>query len=544
MGIYSHLTIRKTLLVLVIALLLGGCWPWGRNSSSFPADSIWQFEIKYELMRLRGMSSPGGCRGTPVTCDCDGVTSICTYVCVGQQAYGEPIYWEHSQVFGGEFKVGPELGRGSGYHQLTPLDIWASMKEILPFSEYSKTCITPYGERGDTHGRHGVYEVFNAADVLEWWGQGYIEDGEVNIYIDAPSDHWKVWEYTYWRSYNTIPGLVSGIGSWSGSDIYYLVELDDQWGVSPLKNGQSIEEYGPLYTTDNGGFSYIAEHSTTTVTLQCIENCRNFDCSEPCYDGKECTDDTCLPGQGCTFEHLEGSCSDNECFEEGVCQGGECIQTVEVNCEDNNPCTIDDCHPLYGCIYSADNKILRNINPQDCWQTICWNGAETFVPDPNENPVQGPNDDCFVEICIAGYGEISIPTDSETPPQNAPGDCLREMCTTAGTVESIPIGSEPGCSCTFNWQCEDGNPCTRETCDQASNTCVNHSPDDNLIPPEIPANCKDEVCQGGQVVLLPDDTDMPVDVDPYDCQQQYCSEDGQILTAPDPDEYIGCAEQR
>ncbi len=109
-------------------------------------------------------------------------------------------------------------------------------------------------------------------------------------------------------------------------------------------------------------------------------------------------------------------------------------------------------------------------------------------------------------------------------------------------VTSVPIGSEPGCSCSQDWQCEDGNFCTRETCDPASNVCVNHGPDDSLIPPEIPYNCNDEVCRGGQVVLVPDDSELPIDVDPYDCEQQYC-EDGLIKTAPDEDEFVTCWEQ-
>jgi hypothetical protein len=444
---------------------------------------------------------------------------------------------EIEQIFAGEFKV----GSGTQFSQLIPLDVWASMKVTLPFSQYSEKCETPYGERGETHGRHSVYEVFHTADVLEWFGGTIGEDDEIVMYIDPPEDLWEVWNYTYFQSYNTIPGLVAGIGSRSTTSDYYITGLSSYSDGAILANGQTVEEYGPIYMTDNDGFTFVVEHSKRTITLQCIENCQNLDCSQLCYDGKECTDDTCIPGEGCTFEPLEGSCSDNLCYEDGYCSAGECIQEVPEDCDDDNPCTKDDCIPLYGCIHDADNKKLRNEDPHDCWQTICLGSFETLVPDPNETPIQGPDNDCLREICVAGYGEITVGTDLETPPQGSPADCLREICLTTGDIISVSTGSEPNCPCTRDWECEDGNFCTRESCDQTTNTCIFHGPDDSLIPPEIPANCNEEICQGGNVVLIPDSDDRPVDLDPYDCLEQYC-DNGQINTAPDPEENISCTE--
>lgn len=506
---------------------LSGCWLLD-DPSDFPSGSVWRFELRYELTDKQPMHRDA-CRDTVYGC-----------TCAGQWRDHDFFYIEQEVVFVGHFEVEPGVGN---HHELTPIDLWAYMKVTFPDFEWTEVCILDnYGRgTGQTTGRHSVHEVFNATDVLEWFPEdNRLAEGQFTISVFPPRGHWQVRVYTYTSRYNTAPGHGS-VGSRWGSGSYVLTSIPDLYGQAPLENGQWVEEQGPFYGTDSDGNTYFTWHATTTFSLQCIENCHNTDCSEPCYDGNECTDDTCVPGEGCTFESLEGTCSNNECYEEGVCQDGECVQQVEKDCDDNDPCTRDACDPLYGCTHGADNKVLRNEDPNDCWRTVCWKGSETLLPDPTERPPQGPTDDCYVEICVAGYGELSVPTDQETPPQNAPDDCLRETCSRWGTVESIPIASEPGCPCIRDWQCEDGNFCTRESCDQVNNMCINHGPDDSLIPPEIPSNCNNEVCQAGQIVLIPDDSDSPLDVDPYDCEQQYC-EDGQINTAPDLDEHIGCTE--
>lgn len=531
-----HIVLKLAGAIVLLASCLPACdsptpIPSPPESEGFPSGSVWRFELRYESTQSNPMSAQGGgCReSTEPACNC-----------TGQQAYGDPIYTEIEEVFGGEFRVETELF--DGYHRLIPLDVHATMRVNQRDSELTEICTSEYGDWGDTYGRHSVHAVFNAAQVLEWFGEdNALDDGQFSVDVSPPYDHWSLSEYTYSRGFNTVPGRVSPIGAWWSSDSWHLTGASSLWAEAPLENGQWVEEEGPYEFTDNGGFTYVSAHGVRTFSLQCIENCHNFDCSELCYDGKECTDDTCTKGKGCLFEPWGGPCRDDECYEVGICRDGECIQEVEEDCDDNDTCTKDSCHPMYGCTHDADNKKLRNEDPTDCWQEICLNGLAQTIPDPTETPPQASPNDCYRETCIAGYGVVSIPTNAETPPQNAPDDCLREVCMTGVGLTSVPDGTEPGCTCSQDWQCEDGNFCTRESCDPVTDSCVNHGPDDNLIPPEIPANCNDEQCQAGQMVLVPDDGDMPVDLDPYDCQQQYC-DNGVIQTAPDEDEHIGCSE--
>ncbi len=104
-------------------------------------------------------------------------------------------------------------------------------------------------------------------------------------------------EHTSYFSSNTSPSLVRPVGTRWSSDRWRLTALNSQYGDPPLANGEWVEEDGPHYDTDDDGFTYMTAHSVTTVSLQCVANCKNFDCSQPCNDGNDCTDDTCVPGR-------------------------------------------------------------------------------------------------------------------------------------------------------------------------------------------------------------------------------------------------------
>ena len=524
-------SIVRTVLNFLLAAGFGGCTAPSCEpdpEESFPEGSIWRFEMKQEETTLKEYLPGQGC---PYH---DG------WVCEGHQMHGDPLYLTNVFDFSGTFKVEPAIFEGSGF-SLTAQTLFAGMRVTLPGEKYKATYTEPYGTIMHSSGQHSVDESHHTDGVTDWFSNdNHIEDDTFHIAINVPSDTWMVYGY-YWNLHsNTQPGR-GGIGAWWNSDSEFLSSLWGPYWEAPLENGTWTEEEGPTDWTDSGGYTYLGFHLVRTLRLNCIENCKNFDCSQPCWDGNDCTEDTCVEGKGCKFKPRTGTCSDNECFEEGTCQDGVCEQNTPIDCDDGDPCTKHDCHPLHGCTYDADNKKLRNEDPHDCWQVICLNGIEQTVPDPTETPVQGPDDDCYREVCIAGQGEVSIPTDRETPPQNSPDDCMREVCMTGVGLQSVPIGTEPGCDCQQDWQCEDGNVCTRETCDQANNVCVNHGPDDSLTPPEEPANCKEEKCEGGQIVKVPDDNDPPMDVDPYDCEQQYC-ENGLIETGPDTDEHVGCTE--
>ncbi|MCB9786923.1 MAG: hypothetical protein H6744_09560 [Deltaproteobacteria bacterium] len=72
---------------------------------------------------------------------------------------------------------------------------------------------------------------------------------------------------------------------------------------------------------------------------------------DPCDDGVACTDDVCLPYEGCSFED---ACDDNDVCTDDYCdvETGECAAPPH-DCGDGNPCTADLCDPTDGCFYDT-----------------------------------------------------------------------------------------------------------------------------------------------------------------------------------------------
>ena len=70
-----------------------------------------------------------------------------------------------------------------------------------------------------------------------------------------------------------------------------------------------------------------------------------------CDDGETCTDDSCVPFQGCSFvPNVSGCDDDNKCTDGDICSDGDC-EGVSVSCDDLEVCTTDDCNPLTGCTH-------------------------------------------------------------------------------------------------------------------------------------------------------------------------------------------------
>ncbi|MFT5431088.1 MAG: hypothetical protein ACI9OJ_001767 [Myxococcota bacterium] len=70
-------------------------------------------------------------------------------------------------------------------------------------------------------------------------------------------------------------------------------------------------------------------------------------CEVACFDGNECTLDSCDPAGNCVYEPNDGAFCD-DC--DGVCSGGECgpspfdiLCSADADCDDGNPCPWDTC---------------------------------------------------------------------------------------------------------------------------------------------------------------------------------------------------------
>jgi hypothetical protein len=95
-----------------------------------------------------------------------------------------------------------------------------------------------------------------------------------------------------------------------------------------------------------------------------------------CSDDNDCTEDTCLGAEGCTYEVLtEGECIDGDaCTVGDHCEDGVCVGNP-VACDDNNPCTDDSCDGVGGCLFENNKDDCDDEDPctvaDDCSGSVC-----------------------------------------------------------------------------------------------------------------------------------------------------------------------------
>jgi len=139
------------------------------------------------------------------------------------------------------------------------------------------------------------------------------------------------------------------------------------------------------------------------------------------------------------------------------CRAGACTPGAPLNCEDNNPCTADSCGPN-GCIHTpvADGTSCSDGDAcngsETCEQGRCAPGTPLVCDDRNA---------CTTDACDPATGCFTKPLPDGTSCSDGRfcnGDeiCRAGACT-AGTPPS----------------CDDRNPCTVDTCDEARKACVN-----------------------------------------------------------------------
>ena len=231
----------------------------------------------------------------------------------------------------------------------------------------------------------------------------------------------------------------------------------------------------------------------------CTENdrCRGSSCEgnqRICDDGLDCTFDRCIEEAG-DCEHASGPregepCEDGlVCTEAGKCQSGQCVGKP-TNCDDDDPCTRDAC-----------NEILGGCHHQPI------SGCDR--PCSRDSDCEDPSDLCVVGFCSGGACQF-MPADCDD------GDaCTADSCLPEDGCLSEPV------------DCDDGDPCTEDWCDPALGECL-YAP--LLECGEGPCNededcwaqidvCVAGLCVGGTCLSV------PVDCDDGDvCTQDLCDQ--------------------
>jgi hypothetical protein len=283
--------------------------------------------------------------------------------------------------------------------------------------------------------------------------------------------------------------------------------------------------------------STAAAQTTCTTDAQCAdgnvcngaERCLGGVCQpgQPlqCVDTSPCTVDSCDTLFGCQHAPVVNgtSCSDgNACNGAEVCQGGVCVAGTPVPeggpCNTGNPCTNNDVCRSGVCVAGtirANGSSCSDANEcngnETCQQGVCTpgtpaaNGTECGDGEPCNGsdtcqsgacvhaaaPPEGSScsdgfacnglETCHSGVCTAGQRPSDGTSCSDGKPCNGQETCANGICRSGTPLD-----------------CDDGNQCTNDSCDNAMGGCKHTDrPDDSNCGDRDPCNGQ-ETCQGGQ----------------------------------------------
>ncbi len=208
-----------------------------------------------------------------------------------------------------------------------------------------------------------------------------------------------------------------------------------------------------------------------------------------CDDSNPCTEDSCDPQKGCINTPVKDG---TKCFlddpcKEGQCMQGHCIVPENASCDDHNPCTKDEC-TAKGCKHTPLDGVACDDNNACTTQDHCVNGEckgeEVNCNDGNIctedgcDPVVGCWHDIQDNPCCKGGVSICDDHDPCTDDTCDPDThkCIykpnhaacddKDPCTINDTCDNKKCVGTPK-------DCNDGNPCTQDSCDQSTGKCVN-----------------------------------------------------------------------
>ena len=210
------------------------------------------------------------------------------------------------------------------------------------------------------------------------------------------------------------------------------------------------------------------------------DRCTNGSCGgapRSCSDGNVCTDDFCDPQFGCFTVHNLNPCNDGSvCTQIDQCLGGTCRGGSPINCSDGNPCTTDTCDRVLGCGHTNNTNPCSDGNLCTV-NDLCSGGICRGVAVNCDDSVICTADTCAQGVC------------SHTPRDSVCDNGLfcdgQEICDPV--LDCLP-GTPP--------DCDDGNPCTNDSC---SGTSCQHT-NNSALCSDSNACTQTDACQGGSCV--------------------------------------------
>ncbi len=215
-----------------------------------------------------------------------------------------------------------------------------------------------------------------------------------------------------------------------------------------------------------------------------------------CDDGNACTTETCVPQLGCVPTPVSDCCNvDAECADTDLCTTNErCVEHMcvsdRVDCDDGNGCTTDGCVPDVGCTHIGNGSTCDDRDACTTGDVCAGSACGGIVLGCNDG------DPCTIDSCDSGSGCLHdrIPNCCSSDAQCSDGNACNGLETCGPGGVCVP-GAPPFCN--------DGKPCTTDTCDPAIGCRHDTSPDGTACPNGNKCDGR-ELCFGGICTDQPD----------------------------------------
>lgn len=169
----------------------------------------------------------------------------------------------------------------------------------------------------------------------------------------------------------------------------------------------------------------------TVQWYACLQDGSGYADGAACADSNPCTADACEPGIGCTHKPIPGPCDDgNPCTSADACDAYGYCTGSPTDCNDGlAACATGYCDPEIGCYPETDDAACDDGNV------------------------------CTLDLCLVYAGCLNKPEGTKPCDADGTSCTVGDVCDSGVCVAGLP-------------KCDDGNPCTDDTCTPASGACV------------------------------------------------------------------------
>ena len=248
-----------------------------------------------------------------------------------------------------------------------------------------------------------------------------------------------------------------------------------------------------------------------------------------CNDNNPCTNDSCDKDTGnCQAKQFDGPCDDgNACTKSDTCVDGKC-SGPQVDCDDKNSCSTDICDTVKGCQHlpklggtacddgigcttndkcdggvctgtnlcvacQSDTECTKFDDGNVCTGVLkCITTAKGKVCDVDAKTVitcpAAADPACGTAACDGNNGKCSVANKALGTPCNSANKCITQ---TACSADGKCVGTAV--------ECDDGNPCTDDSCDPAKG-CVHLAKADGTKCDDASECTPDETCKSGACI--------------------------------------------